>query len=104
MPFFERILRNHVLTNLTFVLVLVVGVLSYLQMPREQDPTINFNWIDISTVAPGMAAEDVEKRVTDVLEEGIRRISDVNFVSSSSSVSEGPKIAEEHRLSVLLGE
>lgn len=75
---------NHVLANLTFVLVLVVGFLSFLQMPREQDPEINFNWIDISTIVPGMAAEDVEKRVTDVLEEAIANIPDIKFVSSNS--------------------
>lgn len=79
-----RFYSNHVLANLTFVLVLVVGFLSFLQMPREQDPEINFNWIDISTVVPGMAAEDVETRVTDILEEGIENVSDIKFVSSNS--------------------
>ena len=80
----ERLYQNHVLTNLVFVLVLIVGVLSYLQMPRQQDPTINFNWIDISTLAPGMAAQDVEQRVTDILEEGIRKVADIKFVQSTS--------------------
>ncbi len=80
----ERLYQNHVLTNLVFVLVLIVGILSYLQMPRQQDPTINFNWIDISTLAPGMAAQDVEQRVTDILEEGIRKVSDIKFVQSTS--------------------
>ncbi len=80
----ERLYQNHVLTNLVFVLVLIVGILSYLQMPREQDPTINFNWIDISTLAPGMAAQDVEQRVTDILEDGIRKVSDIKFVQSTS--------------------
>ncbi len=79
-----RFYSNHVLANLTFVLVLVVGFLSFLQMPREQDPEINFNWIDISTVVPGMAAEDVETRVTDILEEAIENVSDIKFVSSNS--------------------
>ena len=79
-----RLYQNHVLTNLVFVLVLIVGVLSYLQMPRQQDPTINFNWIDISTLAPGMAAQDVEQRVTDIIEEGIRKVSDIKFVQSTS--------------------
>ncbi len=83
-PWVRRFYSNHVLANLTFVLVLVVGFLSFLQMPREQDPEINFNWIDISTVVPGMAAEDVEKRVTDILEDAIIRVSDIKFVSSNS--------------------
>ena len=73
----ERFYRNHVLANLLFVLVLVVGTLSYVFMPREQDPTINFNWVVITTVLPGAAAGDIEKRVTDPLEDAIRNIADI---------------------------
>lgn len=81
----RRFLSNHVLANLLFVLVLVVGLVSYLSMPRSQDPEINFNWINIITVLPGASANDVEKRVTDPLEESIRRsVSDIDFVSSTS--------------------
>jgi len=79
-----RLFQNHVLANLTFALVLVIGALTYGQMPREQDPTINFNWINISTALPGASAEDVEKQVTEVLERKIRRVSDIKFVSSIS--------------------
>lgn len=79
-----RLYQNHVLANLTFALVLVMGALTYAMLPREQDPTVNFNWIDITTIMPGAAAEDVEKRVTDVLEQAVRRVSDIRFVSSNS--------------------
>jgi len=80
----QRLFSNHVLANLVFLLVLIVGSLSFLQLPREQDPSINFNWIDITTITPGMTASDIEKRVTDVLEDAIRKISDIKFVSSNS--------------------
>ncbi len=84
MRWLERFYANHVLANLVFVLVLVVGGLSYWQMPREQDPEINFNWIDITTIAPGMAATDIETQVTDVLEDAIDAVADIKFVSSVS--------------------
>jgi len=80
----QKLFSNHVLANLVFLLVLIVGSLSFLQLPREQDPSINFNWIDITTITPGMTAADIEKRVTDVLEDAIRKISDIKFVSSNS--------------------
>ena len=83
----SRFYQNHVLANLTFMLVLVIGFLSYTLMPREQDPTINFNWIDITTVLPGATAEDVEKRITEVLEKRIRKVSHIKFVSSVSRES-----------------
>lgn len=80
----ERFLANHVLANLTFAVVLVMGILTYASLPREQDPTINFNWIEITTIMPGASAEDIEKQITDVLEDAVENISDIRFVSSNS--------------------
>ena len=87
MHFFRSLLLNHVLANLTFILVLVVGTLSYLSLPRQQDPTINFNWIIITTILPGASAADIEKKVTDPLEDALRQIQDVKFMSSNSRES-----------------
>jgi len=84
MKFVELLLRNHPLANILFAVVLVMGTLSYLQMPREQDPEINFNWVSIATTLPGASAEDVEKRVTQPLEDAIKNVTDIRFVLSSS--------------------
>lgn len=83
----SRFLQNHVLANLAFLLILIVGFLHYGLLPREQDPTINFNWIQITTFLPGASARDVEKRVTDPLEQAITAIPDIRFVSSNSRES-----------------
>ncbi|MCW8884612.1 MAG: efflux RND transporter permease subunit [Motiliproteus sp.] len=79
-----RLFNNHVLANLTFVLVLVIGAISYNLLPRQQDPTINFNWVVVTTVLPGASSEDIEKRVTDPLEDAIHNVSDIKFASSNS--------------------
>ena len=85
MNFIKRFLSNHVLANLTFGLVILLGVLAYLQMPRAQDPELNFNWVNIVTVFPGAAAIDVEKRVTSPIEDALRRsVRDIKFVNSTS--------------------
>lgn len=84
---FQRFLQNHVLANIAFVLVLVVGTMAYLSLPRQQDPTVNFNWIQVTTFMPGASAEDIEQRITDPLEEAIRRVQDIRFVNSSSRES-----------------
>ncbi|MBF0133626.1 MAG: efflux RND transporter permease subunit [Magnetococcales bacterium] len=78
------ILSNHVFANLTFALVIVTGFLAYGLMPRQQDPDMNFNWISIVTILPGGSATDVEKMVTDPLEDAIQKIPDVRFAISSS--------------------
>lgn len=82
----KRFISNAVLANLVFALILALGVMSYLDMPRQKDPTINFNWIIIVTALPGASAEDIETRVTQPLEDALRKLNDVNFVSSTSRV------------------
>ncbi len=84
MKFFESLIRNHPLANITFALVLVLGFVAYTTMPRERDPEINFNWVIITTALPGASAEDVEKRVTQPLEDAIKGVADTKFIASNS--------------------
>lgn len=83
----RKLLTNHPLVNILFTVVVVMGILSFSFMPREQDPEINFNWVNINTVLPGASALDVEKLVTSPLEDAISNVQDVRFVSSSSRQS-----------------
>ncbi|MDO8788839.1 MAG: efflux RND transporter permease subunit [Sulfuritalea sp.] len=84
MNFYSRLIQNHPLANIAFAVVLVMGALAYLAMPREQDPEINFNWVMVTDVLPGASAEDVETRVTKPLEDAIKGVADIRFVMSSS--------------------
>lgn len=78
------LLSNHVLANLAFTVILITGFIFYGLLPRQQDPDMNFNWISIVTLLPGGSAMDVEKMVTDPLEEAIQKIPDVRFALSNS--------------------
>jgi multidrug efflux pump subunit AcrB len=82
-----KLIKNHVFTNLSFALVLLIGFVSYKNLPREQDPTVNFNWIQVTTIYPGASAEDVEQKVTLPMEEAIEKLQDMKFVSSNSRES-----------------
>lgn len=77
-------LSNRPLANITFVVVILLGLLSYFSMPREQDPEINFNWVAINAALPGANPEDVERLVTNPLEDAISNVSDIRFVLSNS--------------------
>ncbi|HMB59247.1 MAG TPA: efflux RND transporter permease subunit, partial [Xanthomonadales bacterium] len=80
----RSLLTNHPLVNILFSVVMVMGLLSYNSMPREQDPEVNFNWVNVTTILPGASAEDVEDLVTGPLEDAIRNIKDIRWVVSSS--------------------
>ncbi|HCB12404.1 MAG TPA: AcrB/AcrD/AcrF family protein, partial [Gammaproteobacteria bacterium] len=84
MRFVRMLITNHPLANIAFVVVILMGLAAYSRMPREQDPEINFNWVNVITILPGASAEDVEKRVTNPLEDAVRKVQVLKFVISSS--------------------
>ncbi len=84
MNFLRKLYANHPLANIAFVVVMALGLMSYLSMPREQDPEINFNWVSVVATLPGASAEDVERLVTNPLEDAIKGVPDVRFVVSTS--------------------
>ena len=80
----KSLLTNHPLVNILFLVVFMMGLISYLSMPREQDPEINFNWVIVRTILPGASAEDVEQLVTGPLEDAIRNVQDIRWVISTT--------------------
>lgn len=99
MNLYRAFLSNHVFANLTFVLVILVGIAAFLSMPRAKDVEVNFNWINILTVLPGASAEDIEERITDPLENAIRkRVSDVRFVTSDSRAGASNLLVRFHQI------
>jgi multidrug efflux pump subunit AcrB len=95
---YAALIGNAPLANLLFLLVLVVGVVSYLVMPRARDPEINFNWVNVWVVFPGASAEDVARKVTEPLEEAIRSVADIRFVVSSSREGLASILVRFHRV------
>ncbi|MBX2845352.1 MAG: efflux RND transporter permease subunit [Saprospiraceae bacterium] len=64
--------------------LLAVGVLTYVNMPKEDFPEIIESTTYVSTVFPGNAAEDIEKLITEPLEEEFKNITGVGDISSQS--------------------
>ena len=81
---YKSLLTNHPLVNILFFVVFMMGLMSYMNMPREQDPEINFNWVIVRTILPGASAEDVEQLVTGPLEDAIRNVQDIRWVISTT--------------------
>lgn len=65
-------------------LFLVFGLSAYFAMPREDFPEIVETKIYVSSIYPGSTAEDVERLITEPLEDKLQNISNVVKTSSSS--------------------
>ena len=77
-------INNSTVIWIIIALVLVLGVSGYFAMPREDYPEVKETKIYISSVYPGNTAEDIERLITDPLEERLKNISGVAEILSTS--------------------
>ena len=85
---------NRVTVYIFTLLIVITGLLSYINMPREDFPEIIENKVYISSVFPGNSAEDVEKLIVKPLEKEIKNISGVDKVTANSYQDYGMIIVE----------
>ena len=64
--------------------ILFLGASAYFSMPRENFPEIKETKIYISSLYPGNTAEDIEKLITDPLEDELKTVSNVVEITSTS--------------------
>jgi len=66
-------------------LITVIGVRSYLAIPKEAQPDITVPNIIVITLYPGVAPEDMESLVTQKIEDKVNEIGSVKKLSSTST-------------------
>ena len=74
----ERATENHQFTLVVAALLVVLGVSSYWNMPRSEDPQFDISATRIVTVYPGASPEDMESLVIDPLEEAVNELEDLD--------------------------
>lgn len=82
----EFIVRKRKITLLFFIMIILVGFLSFFQLPQQESPDIIINVATVTTILPGASPEKVEQTVTKKLEEKINELQGLNYISSSSSL------------------
>ena len=82
-------LSSWAINNKTTMYVLIavffyLGITAFFNMPRENFPEVNETKIYVSTIYPGNTAEDIEKLITDPLEDKLKTVSNVVEITSTS--------------------
>ncbi len=75
---------NRMTVYVIIAIVLLGGLMSYYSMPRESFPEVIETKIYVSSINPGNSAEDVEKFITEPLEEEFNNIGGVNEITSTT--------------------
>ena len=77
--------KNRQLLWLSIILIVVWGLSAFLTLPRLEDPEITPRFASVTTFFPGASAPRVESLVTDVIEEELQDIEEIDEIESSSS-------------------
>ncbi len=81
---YQDVLSNTRLLILFVAFLVVSGLSAYSSLPRAEDPSIVNRSAVIATLYPGAAATRVESLVTEVIEDKLREVSEINDMSSVS--------------------
>ena len=79
-------LRYRAIVTTAVVILMGWGVLSYLTMPRREDPEYIVRTCQVLTKWPGTPAENVEELITAPLEDEINGLDGIRWVRSETSV------------------
>lgn len=77
-------LKNPLLVNMSLVIILIMGVLSWKGLPQEIFPVVDLDMISITTEFEGASPAEVEQQVTIPIEEEFEDSQDIDFITSSS--------------------
>ncbi|MHC4938503.1 MAG: efflux RND transporter permease subunit [Planctomycetota bacterium] len=90
-------MRNKVIVTITVIILMGWGTVSYLNIPRRENPEFTITVAVVSTAWPGTPAEIVEELVTAPLEEEISSLENLRRVYSETYVGQSTIFVELSR-------
>ncbi len=77
-------LKNKSTVYLIVAMLTIFGVISYVTMPKELFPEINYPTVFVQTVYPGNSPEDIENLISRPLENELQAVSGIKTLKSNS--------------------
>lgn len=77
-------LEHQQLVTFFMLLVIVMGVLCYQQLPRNEDPAFTIKTAVVTAQWPGASVEETTQLVTDVLEKKLQEVPHLDFIESET--------------------
>ena len=84
MSLYSSAVKRPVMTTLSFVTVIILGLFSLAKLPIDLYPDIDTNSIMVITMYPGASAEDIEQNVTKPLENSLNSVEHLKHITSDS--------------------
>ncbi|MFN9067944.1 MAG: efflux RND transporter permease subunit, partial [Bdellovibrionales bacterium] len=78
-------INNALFADLVSLFIIIIGIFSLTQIRRDAFPNISFDVITISTLYPGASAEEMEKLITNPIEQDLKEVDGIKKLDSSST-------------------
>ncbi|HET9843318.1 MAG TPA: efflux RND transporter permease subunit, partial [Gammaproteobacteria bacterium] len=80
----EVSVKRPVLAAVMSLLLIAFGLVSFFKLPLREYPNIDPPVVSIQTVYPGAAANIVETRITEIIEDRVAGVEGIRTITSSS--------------------
>ncbi|MEM6964299.1 MAG: efflux RND transporter permease subunit [Bacteroidota bacterium] len=80
-------IRNAQFVLIIILIAVVLGIRSFLSMPRSEDPQVQFPFYNMIIVYPGTSPEDMENLIVDPIEKSINELEGITEIEAN--ISEG---------------
>ncbi len=77
-------LDNHQFTSVLIILLVMFGLVSFVTMPRSEDPLVSPAGSSIIVIYPGATPADMEELIVDPIEEVINELDDIKKMTSAA--------------------
>ncbi|MGE5361799.1 MAG: efflux RND transporter permease subunit, partial [Bacteroidales bacterium] len=77
--------RRPVFATVLILALVVIGVFGYLQLGVDRMPKVDFPTVIITTANPGASAEEIDREISDKIEEAVNTISGLDELRSTSA-------------------
>ncbi len=74
---------NYQFTIMIFIMLAFAGIVSYLNMPRTENPSIQVPGASVVVIYPGASPKDLEELIAIPLEEAINELDDIKSIETS---------------------
>ncbi|MGD0583230.1 MAG: efflux RND transporter permease subunit [Bacteroidales bacterium] len=78
----ELAVKNYQFTIVVFLLLIALGVYSFLKIPQSEDPEFPVTHFPIIAIYPGTSPVDIERLVADKIEKSIKELDDIERVKT----------------------
>ncbi len=78
----ESAVKNYQFTIVIFLLLIALGIYSYIKIPKAEDPEFPISIFPVIAIYPGASPVDIEQLVVDKVEKGLNELEDIESIKT----------------------